>query len=324
MDAPQLKMMVSLVLLKVSTVKDLTFLGVEITERHGSVCMSDGNSNNLAYAREQEYGAGEILEEEIDDNSSFGQQVNSNEHDQPSPSDHQNHQAYRVSKARNARDAPRKVTPTPSASAPGQESSFRGGRTGMIYSVNKDLRPSRYSGANDIPYYTNRDPIMVPVSEVSNASMIKRGTKPTSTGHVAKRAYGVTDPENLEIVRMKEEELLTFKEIAKRLNAERVRKGHAAGLTACGVTSRYARCAPVIFAANGIEFVALSERGGRNKPNPIKRDSRVAWDPKMLEELARIEKEFMATKWDVVASRFNDSMNTNITADEAATRHAHI
>ncbi|TAQ91034.1 hypothetical protein B7494_g645 [Chlorociboria aeruginascens] len=123
----------------------------------------------------------------------------------------------------------------------------------------RNLEQSRYSGAN-IPWGMNLLPKTVPQSAVTDAALIKRNLKRGNGEKVCKRSYGANDPENIAIVNMKENDHLSFAEIVRRLNDKRIETGKNPGLSVCGVTSRYNRTAPLLFAAQGKAFVPLSER----------------------------------------------------------------
>lgn len=87
----------------------------------------------------------------------------------------------------------------------------------------------------------------------SSASKLKRtlslATGKNAGGNV--RALAEFDPENQEIVRLRQTEQLNWSQIAKRLNKQRIAAGKEPRLTANAIYSRYTRNAPRIAAAKG-------------------------------------------------------------------------
>jgi hypothetical protein len=65
---------------------------------------------------------------------------------------------------------------------------------------------------------------------------------------------------------LKETEGYSFQEIMDILNQERLEAGKNPSLSICAVAGRYNRTAPLLFQAQGRNFVPLSLRGGRNLP----------------------------------------------------------
>ncbi|PQE15374.1 hypothetical protein CJF31_00008883 [Rutstroemia sp. NJR-2017a BVV2] len=179
------------------------------------------------------------------------------------------------------------------------------GKLGFEFSTpNTNLAPSRYSGAK-MPWGVNQQPVMTDQETVSDASLLKRGiTRPPKGDKVCKRSYGANDPENIAIVNMKENMDLTFQEIVDVLNEKRVKAGKDPKLTICGVNGRYNRTAPIMFAAQGLHFVPLSERK-KYRSGHGKRTTKVVWNPEDDEALVETVKHVDTEKWTRVADTLN-------------------
>ncbi|KAH6717232.1 hypothetical protein BKA61DRAFT_654462 [Leptodontidium sp. MPI-SDFR-AT-0119] len=182
------------------------------------------------------------------------------------------------------------------------------------------LGPSRYSGDPSVGWGLNQDPPSVPQTSVSDAALLKRGLTRGAKEKVCKRGYGANDPENVNIVNMKEDGM-SFGEIVEKLNDVRVANGRAPSLSVCGVTSRYNRTAPLLFAAEGRQFIPLSKRGkgevladGAVTEKPI-------WSDDLDLTLAQCVKDIDKEKWGRVAKEFNCRTGKNISAAAAALRH---
>ncbi|KAM3084988.1 hypothetical protein ACMFMG_003429 [Clarireedia jacksonii] len=199
------------------------------------------------------------------------------------------------------------------------------GRLGFEFSTpNNHLAPSRYSGAM-MPWGVNQRPVMTGQENVSDASLMKRGiTHPPKGERVCKRSYGVNDPENIAIVNLKENTDMTFQEIVDKLNEERVKVGKDPKLTVCGVNGRYNRTAPIMFAAQGLHFVPLSERK-KNGDCHGKRTKKAGWDPEDDKVLVETVKYIDTEKWRRVADILNRELRGGrqvYDADACAKRYA--
>lgn len=181
-----------------------------------------------------------------------------------------------------------------------------------------ELHPSRYSGVINT-YNVNQDPPMVEQNEVSDAYLKKRGLERGKKEKVCKRGYGANDPENIRIVNMHESEGKTMAEIAHILNADRVAKGRKPTLTKLSCSARYARTAPLLFAAQGEVFVPLSERRkpGWEKPGP-----KIVWTEKLDETLVDCVQTWEQRKWTDVADLFNDATGHNVDKDIVSIRYS--
>ncbi|KAF7901156.1 hypothetical protein EAF00_003377 [Botryotinia globosa] len=181
------------------------------------------------------------------------------------------------------------------------------GRPGIFFNnPGENLAPSRYSGAV-MPWGVNQQPVLVDQETVSDAHLKKRGLKrPPPGGKVGKRSYGANDPENIAIVNMKENQGMSFAEIAEHLNSEREKKGKKPDLSVCGVNGRYNRTAPILFATQGLKFVPLSERKkAKGAAAHGKSNNKVGWTVEAENKLVDIVKQVDAEKWSNVAHLLN-------------------
>ncbi|KAL2060939.1 hypothetical protein VTL71DRAFT_8991 [Oculimacula yallundae] len=183
-----------------------------------------------------------------------------------------------------------------------------------------NLAPSRYSGDPNLTWGLNQDPPSVPQNEVSDAALLKRGLTRGAKEKVCKRGYGANDPENVNIVNMKEDGM-SFPDIVEKLNEVRVENGRNPSLSVCGVTSRYNRTAPLLFAAEGRQFIPLSKRGKGDvlADGPIA--EKPVWNDELDLLLVKIAKDIDKEKWVRVSNEFNRRTGKNITGAIAAQRH---
>ncbi|RAL64325.1 hypothetical protein DID88_002216 [Monilinia fructigena] len=166
----------------------------------------------------------------------------------------------------------------------------------------KHLAPSRYSGAV-MPWGVNQQPVLVDQETVSDAHLKKRGlTRPPPGEKVVKRSYGANDPENVAIVNMKENDHLSFAEIAEALNLRRVECGRAPSLTVCGVNGRYK---PDRKKAGGAKAHGSST-------------SRAGWTAEAENRLVEIVKQVEAVKWTQVAKLLNADLYNGQAIHDAA------
>jgi hypothetical protein len=184
--------------------------------------------------------------------------------------------------------------------------------------IGRNLDDSRYSGA-EMPWGVNKQPPAVPQDEVSDAALLKRGLKRGQGDKVAKRGYGANDPENIAIVNMKEQDGLSFEQIANILNERRVQAGKNPNLTITGCNGRYNRTAPLLFAAQGQEFTPLSQRKGHGKHGASLLDQAVFNNDTDI-ELVNCVKEVDSQKWYSVASMFSQRTGLPMNAKAAAIR----
>jgi hypothetical protein len=269
--------------------------------------------------REYEDNGDEDADGEYDDESMFIPEVSTRLPDRIEKS--------RSGRATGARHISRQGSPTGSIQAHPAVARHRSnhGKLGFEFSTpNTNLAPSRYSGAK-MPWGVNQQPVMTDQDTVSDASLLKRGiTRPPKGDKVCKRSYGANDPENIAIVNMKENTDWTFQEIADILNEQRVKAGKDPKLTVCGVNGRYNRTAPIMFAAQGLHFVPLSERkkhgGGHGT-----RTKKFAWKPEDDAVLVETVKNIDTEKWARVADALNQELQGGrqvFDAESCAKRYA--
>jgi len=184
--------------------------------------------------------------------------------------------------------------------------------------IGECLEASRYSGAT-MPWGLHKTVTSVPDEEYTDAALMKRGLGRNISGRVQKRAYGANDPENIEIVNLKENQGWGWERIVKHLNDKRIQAGKQPSLSLTCIHSRYNRTAPLLYASQGIPFIPLSKRR-KNGASPL---------PNMVpftneEDLAVVSavKQYEANKWPEVARMFTEKTGKVTTADAMATRFA--
>lgn len=142
---------------------------------------------------------------------------------------------------------------------------------------------------------------------------------------VCKRGYGANDPENIAIVNMYEIDRMSFDHIYKKLNADRVENGRDPSLSANGVQTRYNRNAPILFQAEGREFVPLGQRKKGQRMDdispPAGPNSRTPWTDELDVALVKAVKEWESGKWEKVAGIFREKTGVDMDAKACATRH---
>jgi hypothetical protein len=162
----------------------------------------------------------------------------------------------------------------------------------------------------------NLIPSTVPTSSISDAALLKRGLKRSKDSVMSKRSHGPNDPENILIVNLRENEKKSWPEICQILNERRIKEGKSPSFTPNGCHNRYNRNAPILFAAEGKEFIPVSvQRKLEKNPN-----GPMNWDDEADTSLILAVKEVDSQKWDRVATLFNDLTGRHITATEAALR----
>ncbi|KAF7939435.1 hypothetical protein EAE99_001240 [Botrytis elliptica] len=195
------------------------------------------------------------------------------------------------------------------------------GRPGIFFNnPGENLAPSRYSGAV-MPWGVNQQPVLVDQETVSDAHLKKRGLKrPPPGGKIGKRSYGANDPENIAIVNMKENQGMSFAEIAEHLNSEREKQGKKPDLSVCGVNGRYNRTAPILFATQGLKFVPLSERKkAKGAAAHGKSNNKAGWTVEAENKLVDIVKQVDAEKWSNVAHLLNMELHNGRAVYDATT-----
>jgi hypothetical protein len=188
----------------------------------------------------------------------------------------------------------------------------------------KGLLPSRYSGA-PMPWGLNKDPTLIDQKDVSNASLLKRGLSRGNTAKVCKRGYGANDPENIRIVNLRENRQLSFPEIVEKLNSERIDSGRNPSLSVCGVTSRYNRTAPLLFASQGKQFIPLSQRRAMRNGSARVHGAPtgfIGWTDPLDEELVKAVQVVDARRWQMVADQFFEQTGLRFSPSDVSRRHA--
>lgn len=167
------------------------------------------------------------------------------------------------------------------------------------------------------------------IQKVSRAALHKRGLKEGQEEEVLQRGYGVNDPENVEIVNMKETGDFSFEDIARILNDKRLSEGRDPKLTTTGVNGRYNRTAPTLFESQGLHFVSLIERkrnpgAARMHGKPI---GEVGGEPQDLwnanehdKILVDAVREYNAEKWRIVADKVAEKTGLRFPENQLAKR----
>jgi hypothetical protein len=185
----------------------------------------------------------------------------------------------------------------------------------------KNLRKSRYSGGQN-NWGVNQEPVLVPEDEVTDAALLKRGLKRGNGAEVCKRGYGANDPENIAIVNMYETDRMSFDQIQRKLNADRVENGRDPSLTANGVQTRYNRNAPILFKAEGRDFVPIGQRKkGERMVDISPAAGPKAWTDDLDMALVKAVKEWESGKWENVAAIFREKTGVDMDASACAHRH---
>lgn len=195
---------------------------------------------------------------------------------------------------------------------------MQGGRYPAWRNIGEGRRESRYAGGVE-PWSCNAVPPVVPRRSVSDASLLKRGLPLTERSKVIKRAYGVNDPENIEIINMKDNQGMSWREIVDVLNEKRVAAGRTRFLSVTAVANRYSRNCPVLMAAAGLKFVPLRLRKNGNMEAP-----RIDWTEDNDVTLVNLFKAHEASRWETVADEFQEETGIEVHPMEVARRYAAI
>ena len=141
------------------------------------------------------------------------------------------------------------------------------------------------------------------------ASQLKRSfSEAQGRAPSGKRLTGENDPENREILRLRQQENREFEDIANILNKKRVKTGIAPNLTANAIYSRYKRNGPLIAASDGKEFIPtnLDKKSNGSSINFKKATPIVGFNPREDELLVRAVTDVEAKKWELVAARLEE------------------
>ena len=168
------------------------------------------------------------------------------------------------------------------------------------------------------------------IEKVSKAALNKRGLQEGQQEEVLQRGYGINDPENVDIVNMKETDKLSFEQIKDILNERRTKEGRDPKLTTTGVNGRYNRTAPTIFESKGLYFVGLADRKRNPAENEkhglpisdvIAGDRQPKWEPRHDDMLVAAVREYNAEKWNIVADKFEAKAGFRAPENQLAKRH---
>jgi hypothetical protein len=155
--------------------------------------------------------------------------------------------------------------------------------------------------------------------------LFKRGLKRGDGAEVCKRGSGANDPENIAIINMYEIDRMSFEEIQKKLNADRVENGRDPSLTTSSVQTRYNRNAPIHFQAEGIDFVPVGQRKRGQRMDDISAPDgpnlRTPWTDDLDMALVKAVKEWESGKWENVAAIFREKTGVDMDASACALRH---
>ena len=216
------------------------------------------------------------------------------------------------------------------------------------------LIPGRFSGVGDPPPKVNKMPQFVPGDAVSDAALLKRGLQRSGEARVASRAVGATDPDNITIISMFDNDKLTWTEIAQRMNQQRIMKGAKPNFTANSCHNRYNRNAPILYATDGREWVPVNKRrnykkGVHMRDGPPETETQTGarssdkgdpfpfaeyndnmevdqftWDAQCDLALVQAKKRIDAQLWPSVAKIFHETTGLKISPTIAANRFALI
>jgi hypothetical protein len=120
---------------------------------------------------------------------------------------------------------------------------------------------------------------------------------------------------------MRDNDGMSFDDIASFLNAKRTEAGRVPSLTISGVNGRYNRTAPLLCAAQGREFISASQRRrGIMAPVLGGCDNGSIWGDELDLELVKSVKEYDANKWNAVAAMIEDNTGAVFDARQCAIR----
>ena len=184
------------------------------------------------------------------------------------------------------------------------------GSVASLSEVSSPLTPNRslMVAIRDARLHHSPAPSPTPAPPRS-ASQLKRSLSELQ-GRAAsgKRLTGEYDPENREILRLRQDENKDFDEIAQILNKKRVKTGTPPVLTANAIYSRYKRNGPLIAASEGKEFLptALDKKSNGSCINFKKATPIIGFNPQEDELLVRAVADVEARKWELVSARLEE------------------
>jgi hypothetical protein len=215
------------------------------------------------------------------------------------------------------------ISPTPGYERKPRVDGFVPPRYPPWRNIGEGRRESRFSGSIQPPPASNTMPRAVPRSSVSDAALLKKGLPVTKGKDCINRAYGVNDPENIEIVNLHDHHNLTWAEIAERMNAKRVAAGKTEQLSITAIANRYSRNAPVLMGAAGMKFVPLAKRRKMAK-GELEDYPRIDWSAENDVRLVEIYQAYEAARWETICREFREETGIDVHPMEAARRYAAI
>lgn len=179
--------------------------------------------------------------------------------------------------------------------------------------------------ASTPPHGSQPTTVIPPFQPISGgaASLLKRtynkALGKTSNG---RRLTGENDPENIEILRLRQVENMDFENIAVTMNKKRAMNGLAPNLTPNAVYSRYKRNGPLIAAANGQEFMpTVKDKKAGGSCIPFKKVLPIiGWNAVEDELLCKAYREVTEKFWTQVSDHVVELGGKEHTAEMCALR----
>lgn len=172
---------------------------------------------------------------------------------------------------------------------------------------------------------THAAPKLMDVTHMSQEEK-KKGIAPDATGLIPERQTGANDPENIKIVNLKDVDGLSFEDIAKIINKDRIKNGRNPNQKANSINCRYNRTAPAMYQMQGIPFVRIADRAKANGTFRYTKDQEdLIWTREMDDLLVEIEGRYIRNKWNIIAKQFASRSGHNFaSAQEVANRFVNI
>jgi len=212
-------------------------------------------------------------------------------------------------------------SPTPGYERKSRIDGFMPPRYPPWRNIGEGRKESRFSGSVQSPT-RNKMPRAVPRSTVSDAVLLKKGLPVAKGKHCINRAYGVNDPENIEIVNLHDHHNMSWAEIAEKMNAKRVAQGKTQQLSITAIANRYCRNAPVLMGAAGMKFVPLAKR--RKTAKGEEDVPRIDWTAENDVVLVEIYNAYEEARWETICREFQEETGIEVHPMEAARRYAAI
>jgi hypothetical protein len=173
---------------------------------------------------------------------------------------------------------------------------------------------------------THAVPKLIDITHMSQVEKKKKGIAPHATGLILERQTGANDPENIKIVNLKDVDGLSFEDIARIINKDRIKNGRNPNQKANSINCRYNRTAPIIYQLQGIPFVRIADRAKANGTFRYTKDQEdLIWTREMDNLLVEIEGCYMRNKWNIISKQFASRSGYDFaSAQEVANRFVHI